>query len=190
MILRKITYFMLFLLSSMIGVRLYYSNVAPKFKIDANTLLTTTDTVITHLNVRQYSALGQLANTVQTPLMRHIPKNNTHWLKTPRITIAQPNQPNWEINAEFATALYGGREITFNKQVRIHQNKGLHNEESTFTTELITYYPKTKLALTSKEILFEQPGNRVQSKGMRANLEKKHIQLLGQTRGMYDPSHG
>jgi len=190
MIRRKIGYCILFLLSSTLAVRLYFSNTTPKFQIDANTLLTTTDTVITQLNVRQYSALGQLTNTLQTPLMRHIPQNNTHWLKEPRIIIAQSNQPNWEINAEFATALYGGREITFNKQVRIHQNKGLHNEESTFTTELITYYPRTKLALTSKEILFEQPGNRVQSKGMRANLEKKHIQLLGQARGMYDPSHG
>lgn len=186
----KQAFFILTSLLLLAGTGWYVSNITPKFKLDAKALLTITDTVITNLNVQQYSPSGTLANSLQTPLMRHIPKNNTHWIKTPHILIIQPNQPAWEINSEQATALYGGQKITFNKQVRIHQNKGDHTEESTFTTEQITYYPKTKLALTSKDVLLVQPGNRVQSKGMRANLEKKHIQLLGQTRAIYDPNHG
>lgn len=172
------------------GTGWYFSNSSPKLELDKNTLLNMSDTVITHLNVRQYSPTGSLANSLQSPLMRHIPKNNTHWIKTPNITIIQPNQSIWEINAEQATALYGGQKITFNKQVRIHQNKSEHNEESTVTTERLTYFPKTKIALTSKNVFLEQAGSKVQSKGMRANLEKKHIQLLGQARGIYDPNHG
>lgn len=172
------------------GAGWYFSNTSPKLQLDKNTLLNITDTVITNLNVRQYSSTGSLVNSLQTPFMRHAPKNNTHWIKTPHIIIIQSNQPAWEINAEQATALYGGQKITFNKQVRIHQEKGEHSDESTFTTEKLTYFPKTKIALTSKDIVFEQSGNKVQSKGMRANLEKKHIQLLGQARGIYDPNHG
>ena len=169
----------------------WYFAVSPnKFKLDAETLIKTSDTVINDLSVQQYSPEGELINSLQTPLLRHIPKNNTHWIKTPHIVIKQSNQPAWEINAEHAIALYGGEKITFYQSVRIHQSKSEHNKESTFTTERITYFPKTKLALTSKDILFEQPGSRVQSKGMRANLEKKHIQLLSQTRGVYDPKQG
>ncbi len=172
------------------GAGWYFSNTSPKLQIDKNTLLNMSDTVITHLNVRQYSPTGSLANSLQSPLMRHIPKNNTSWIKTPHIVIVQSNQPAWVINSEQATALYGGQKITFNKQVHIHQDKSEHNQESTFTTERLTYFPKTKVAVTSKDVFLEQAGSKVRSKGMRANLEKKHIQLLGQTRGIYDPNHG
>lgn len=168
----------------------YFASSSPKFKLDAHTLLTTTDTVINGINLRKYDLAGKLENSMQSPFMRHIPKDNTHWIKSPNIIINQPNQPSWEINAEQAIAVHGGEKITFSRQVWIHQGKGEKTTESTFTTEEVTYFPKTKLALTSKDVLFEQPGNRIQSKGMRANLEKKHIQLLGQARGVYAPKHG
>ena len=168
----------------------YFASSGTKFKLDAETLLATTDAVMTNLNLQQFSSSGQLANSLQSPLVRHVPKNNTHWIKTPRITIVQDGQGAWEINAKQATALYGGKKITFKDSVGIHQHKGLHNEESTFTTEAITYFPKTKHAITSKDILFEQPGHQVQAKGMKADLEKKHIRLLSQARGVYDPNRG
>lgn len=168
----------------------YFASSGTTFKLNAETLLTTTDTVITELKLQQFSPTGQLANSLRSPLIRHVPKNNTHWIKTPHITITQDNQGAWEINAQQATALYGGKKITFKDNVRIHQQKSEHNPETTFTTEAITYYPKTKHAITSKDILFEQPGQQVQAKGMKADLEKKHVQLLSQARGIYDPNHG
>ena len=128
----------------------FFSSSAPKFKLNAKTLLETTDTVITNLNVRQYSKTGTLSHSLQTPLVRHIPKNNTHLILKPHIFIARPAQPSWEINAAEATALYGGEEITFKHDVRIHQKKGDHNDESTITTEEITYFPKTQMATTAK----------------------------------------
>ena len=72
----------------------------------------------------------------------------------------------------------------------MHQAKGPHNEEMTFKTEAISYFPKTKIALTSKEILLKQAENQVQAVGMRAFLEKKHIQLLHRARGIYVPKKG
>ncbi len=168
----------------------YFNNAFPPVKIDTKTLLTTTDTIITNLKVRQYSASGTLANLLQTPFIKHMPKENTHWIKTPHITITQENQSIWEIDSQQAIAIHGGEKISFNKQVRIHQQKDEHNNESIFTTEQITYFPKTKHAITSKDVLLVQSGNQIQSKGMRADLETKHIQLLSQARGLYDPNHG
>lgn len=168
----------------------YFASSGTTFRLDAETLLTTTDTVMTELNLQQFSSTGKLANSLQSPLVRHVPKNNTHWIKTPRIAIVQDGQGQWEIHAQQATALYGGAKIIFKDSVRIHQHKGKHNEETTFRTEAITYFPKTKHAITSEEIVLEQPGNQVQAKGMKADLEKKNVQLLSQTRGTYAPNHG
>lgn len=168
----------------------YFASSGTKFKLNAETLLTTTDTVVTQLHLRQFSSTGELANSLQSPLIRHVPKNNAHWLKTPHITITKGEQGLWEINARQATAIYGGTKITFKDNVSIHQHKSAHNEESSFSTEALTYYPKTKHAITSRDILFEQPGHKVQAKGMKADLEKKHVELLSQARGVYDPNRG
>lgn len=130
----------------------FFSNNTPKFKLDSKTLLETNDMLITNVSLRQYSKAGALAHSLNTPLIRHIPKNNTHWLKQPHIIVTRPNQPVWEINAEEATALYGGQEITLHQAVKIHQNQGNHNEETTFTAEEITYFPKTKIASTKKNV--------------------------------------
>src|SRR3989338_1328320 len=96
----------------------YFASSSPKFKLDAHTLLTTTDTMIHGVSIRKYDQSGKLENSMQSPLVRHIPKNNTHLLKSPYITIIQQNQPAWEIDAEQAVALRGGEQITFNRQVR------------------------------------------------------------------------
>lgn len=168
----------------------YFASSHKTFKLDAETLLITTDTLMTQLNLQQFSPSGQLANSLQSPLVRHVPKNNTHWIKTPRMTFIQEDQGAWEIHAQQATALYGGSKITFKNNVLMHQHKSLHNEERTFKTESITYFPKTKHAITSKDILFEQPGQQVLAKGMKADLKKKHVQLLSQVRGVYEPNHG
>ncbi len=160
------------------------------YKLDDKTLSTTVDTRIYDLTVRQFDEQGQLANRLETPLLEHIPENNTHFLQKPRIVIAQANQLPWNIQSERAVAAKGGEEITFIKHVIIHQNKDLHGQESTMRTEKIIYYPKAKKATTSLLVTFEQPGTLVKAIGMNAFLAEKRVELLKKARGSYAPSHG
>ncbi len=168
----------------------YFASSSLVIKLDDQTLSTTPDTIISQLTVQQFDANGQLSHYLQTPLLRHIPLDNTHLLTEPRIIIAQPNQPAWEINAKNATALKGGEQITFHHDVIIHQKQDEHRAESTFTTEELTYFPKKQLATTPKDITFVQDGNVVQSTGMKAHLAQNRIQLLSNARGTYVPKHG
>ena len=168
----------------------YFAGSATTFKLDEHTLSTTTDMVVNNLTVHQFDKDGKLVNFLQTPLMHHVPANNTHVFKTPHITIAQENQPDWDIHALQATSLYGGREITFNKNVVVHQGKDNHTQESTFKTEAITYFPKDKMATTLLDVTYESPGNSVQATGMKAYLAEKRVQLLSQARGTYEPNQG
>ena len=168
----------------------YFASVKPMHKLDEHTLSTTADMMIRNLTVHQFDTNGRLANYLKTPLMHHISANNTHWLKTPHIVIAQENQPAWEIHAEQATALNGGQQITFNKNVVVHQEKDKHTQESTLKTEAITYFPKDKLASTLLDVTYERPGNTVQSTGMKAYLAEKRVLLLSKARGTYEPNNG
>jgi lipopolysaccharide export system protein LptC len=168
----------------------YFARAPFSIKLDNQTLSTTPDTTITHLTVQQFDANGQLSHYLKTPLMHHIPLNNTHQLTTPHIIITQPNQPAWEIRAQQATALQGGQQITFNNDVIIQQKKDAHTEASTLKTEEITYFPNTQLATTLKDVTFVQSGNRVQSTGMNAYLAENRVQLLSHTRGTYASNQG
>lgn len=168
----------------------YFASSSVIFKMDVQALSTTPDTEISQLTVQQFDVNGQMSHYLQTPLLRHIALNNTHQLTTPHIIIAQPNQPNWEIHAQNATALHGGEQITFNENVIIHQKQDAHRQASTFTTEELVYFPKDKLATSTKEITFAQAQNVVRSTGMKAYLADNHIQLLSNARGTYAPNHG
>ncbi len=168
----------------------YFARSPTHIQLDTQTLSTTPDTSITHLTVQQFDANGQLSHSLKTPLMHHIPLNNTHQLTTPFIMITQKNQPAWEIHAKNATAIQGGQQITFNNDVIIHQKKDAHTQASTLKTEEITYFPKTQLATTLKDVTFVQSGNRVQSTGMNAYLAENRVQLLSHTRGTYASNQG
>lgn len=166
----------------------YFASSSPVAQLDDYTLSITPDTIVNQLTFRQYDANGRLANYLQTPLLHHIAQNNTHWLKAPHIIIAQTDQPPWEIDAQEATSLYGGSEITFNQNVMLHQASSQQQPENTLQTETIIYYPQKKMAVTEKEATFTQPGNKVQSIGMKAFLDQKRVQL-SRARGSYDPNY-
>ena len=168
----------------------YFASPSVVAKLDDHTLSTTADMVINHLTVHQFDTHGRLVNYLKTPLMRHIPANNTHLLQTPNIVIREPNQPAWSISAQQATALHGGQQITFNKQVNVHQGKDEKVQESTFKTEAMTYYPKDKLATTLLDVTYERSGDIVKATGMKAYLSEKRVQLLSQARGTFDARRG
>ncbi|MCL5272814.1 MAG: LPS export ABC transporter periplasmic protein LptC [Gammaproteobacteria bacterium] len=168
----------------------YLSNSKKIATLDNDALSTSIDTTVNHLTVRQFDNKGSLINLLTTPLMEHIPKEDTHLLKAPHIIIKQDDQPAWEINSIKAKSIDGGARITFIEQVVVHQNPGDKTQESTLKTEEVTYFPKEKRATTNLFVTFEQPGNIIQSTGMNAYLDEKRVELLHKARGSYEPAKG
>ncbi len=167
---------------------MYFASSKPIKRLDDSTLSKTADIVVSNLTVRRFDETGKLINYLQTPLMQHIPENNTHLLTLPRISLTQTNQPSWEISAEMATGVNGGEQITFLRNVIVHQVKNEKGQESTIKTETLDYYSKTKIASTEAPVSFEQPGSIVHSKGMKAYLDDKRVQL-SQARATFEPKH-
>ena len=158
--------------------------VQPSYKLDANALSTTVDAVITQLTVYQFDETGQLTNHLFTPELQHVPANNTHELKTPQIVIKQLNEPDWKIESNHAQAIHGGEQIKFTGNVVVHQDE----KGNKLNTEELTYFAKQKLATSSTQVQFKQPGSTVNSTGMRAYLDKKYIQLLSQSHATFEPT--
>lgn len=168
----------------------YFASSTLITQLDEQTLAKTPNYIVKDLSVRQFNSQGKLINHLMAPEMISIPENNTHWLKSPHIISKQDDQEPWEIFSKKAHSINRGEQITFIKHVIIHQEKSNHNEESTFKTEKLIYFPKNKYATTNQAISFEQPGSIVHSVGMQANLETKHVKLLNKAEATFEPNHG
>ena len=166
----------------------YFASSSTVIKLDEETLSTTPDMIVNTLSVRQFDSNGQQAHYLQTPLLHHTPRNDTHWLKTPQIIVANAKQGVWDIRSKQAIALNGGEKITFTKEVIIHQQHHEKTQESTLTTEQLTYFPKGKFATSDVKVTYSQAHNTVEAIGMKAYLNDKRVQLLSQARGTYAPT--
>lgn len=153
--------------------------------LDADTLAKTTDSSVFDVQYRQYNTSGVAIHFLEAPLIRHIPKDDTHLLSTPHIIVIEPNKKPWEINADYATATQGGQQINFNQHVRIHQQQQNSDAETLLSTEDLTYFPKQKKASTLAEVTLTQDGNQMRSKGLIADLATNTVRLLSNARGHY-----
>ncbi len=168
----------------------YNLNSSVHIQMDSRVLDSTIDTIVTDLSVRQFNTEGQLIHVLTTPLLQHIPASNKHLLKEPLITVQEPNQGSWEIHAREATALNGGKQISFNKQVIVHQHKFNQTEPTTLMSEEIIYFPQEKLAVSTKEVTFRQVNNHIKSTGMKAYLAENRVELLQHAQAHYEPQNG
>lgn len=164
----------------------YFASSHSEQILDEQALLGSVDTVVNNLNVRQFSSSGLLINALESPEMTHIPKGNTNFFKNPHIISSQDNESEVDIRSQKARSIDGGKKITFIGEVVIHQAKSLKNEESTFKTEELDYFPEQKFATTLLPVILEQPGTTVHALGMNAYLEKKQIHL-NHTKAFYKP---
>lgn len=169
---------------------LYLSASKPVLKLDNDALSSIPDTFVTNLTLTQFDSRGHITHYLQTKTVRHVPRNDTHYLTTPHIKIIQKNQAPWEINAKKATAIQAGQQITFHHNVIIRQKKEKSAQDTLVTTEEMTYFPQKQLASTRKPIRLSQAGNVVTSTGMNAYLADNRVQLLNNAQAVYEPNHG
>ena len=170
----------------------YFLHVMPANNIAADTHLLSTmiDGMVTELSVQQFNSDGKLVNYLQTPIMQHIPNQNTNILQNPHIIVQHDDKAPWEINAKQAISIHGGDQITFSHQVIVHQKELKQSNPMTLLTEEIIYFPQKKLATTTKDVTMKQANNQVQATGMNAYLDENRVQLLSHARGHYAPEHG
>lgn len=168
----------------------YFSRSLSIIPLDAQTLASTPDAIVSGLTIRQFNDQGHLINLLESPKMQHIPNQNTNLFESPHIILTQDNQPSWDIRSQKAHATNKGEQINLSDNVIIHQNTNNSTKESTLKTEALTYFPKQKFATTPLAVSFEQAGSTIHAIGMNAYLDDKRVELLGKTQATYEPNHG
>ena len=161
-----------------------------QIEIDREKLKNAVDLTVTNINFKEFNQKGELANYLETPLVEHVPKNNTHLLTKPHIIVKEEDKAPWDINAQYAKAVKGGQKITFSNDVTIAQKKDIKNGNILLRTEEITYFPNKKYAITKKDVKLQQDESIVEATGLKAFLAENRIQFLSKTHGHYEQKNG
>ncbi len=139
----------------------------------------------TTLEVQQFDKTGLPVYHLTSPATYHMPKKDTHHLRTPHILVTKPDQPILTIQSEEAIVMSKAQEIKFLKNVRAHHAAHQNQAEGLFKTEAISYFPKKKWIKTPLEIIWNQETNHLEATGMHANLITQQVDLLSQIKSTY-----
>ena len=153
--------------------------------LDHYTLEQSPNFTIQNLQYRKYDGNGTMTHFLIAPHMRHIPQNDTHIFSKPQLLIIEPNQAQWSILADSATAVSKGETISLDHQVLIKQIK--NSEETLLRTEHLNYYPQKKQAVAKDEVTITKKGTVIVAQGMEADLADNHIHFL-HARGRHEPN--
>ncbi|MDF1677962.1 MAG: LPS export ABC transporter periplasmic protein LptC [Legionellaceae bacterium] len=184
---RSITTLFSILLLLATGAWFFLTN-APHIK-----LVTPADTPehrFTTIEIQQFDKTGRRVYHLTAPSSYHMPKEDTHYLITPRIFVTKANQPAWTIQSKTAIITPKAEEIKFLTNVNLHHAAYQDQAAGVIKTEALSYFPKKKYAHTPLDITWDQDSNHIEATGMQADLTTEHIELLENIRGTYRPHHG
>ncbi|MCD6045408.1 MAG: lptC [Gammaproteobacteria bacterium] len=137
----------------------------------------------------QFDELGQKQGEMDSPKLLHFARDDSSVLTTPLITLySKDNKAPWSISSQTGKTFNGTEKVDLIDNVVIHQSPGAQNQDTTITTSLLHIFPNQQLANTDKPVTLVQSGVKITSVGMNAYLDQKHVTLLSQARGFYDPS--
>ena len=91
------------------------------------------------------------------------------------------------MTSQTAKSLNGTSVFYLRDHVKIQQLNTTQHLATTLLTQFLTLYPKQNVAITDAPVTIEQPGLKINAKGLRADLNSGNIELLSNARGHYDP---
>lgn len=146
------------------------------------------DAFATEVESIQFNELGQKRAEVQTTKLWHFAREDSSLLTKPRLTLySADRKAPWVVSAKTGKTFNGAQRIDLIDDVVIHQSSSTNNTDTLITTSLLHIFPKKQLATTDQLVTLVQAGVKITSIGMNAYLDQKHVTLLSQTRGFYDP---
>ena len=130
---------------------------------------------------------GLIKDQFISPKAVHYTVNDTAFYDDPHIiSYSTDGKSPWDITALHGQSINGTQKLILSDNVKIHEPPGPKNNDTWITTSWLAVYPKQNYAETDQPITFIEPDLTVNSIGMRLYFKEKRIELLNQSRGVYD----
>ncbi|GMG86602.1 LPS export ABC transporter periplasmic protein LptC [Biformimicrobium ophioploci] len=109
-------------------------------------------------------------------------------LVNPEIIFFEESEPRWQVTARTGRATNNGSNVVFRGNVVIERSGA--GAESKLSTSELQMKPHDKYAHTNKTVTISNLGSQITGKGMKADLNKNHLELLSEVESTYETRQG
>ena len=121
--------------------------------------------------------------------MYHYPDDDTANLDNPRLVIYNEETDPWEIRADRGLVSEGGKSVFLQGDVFINRLDKRPDHQLEIITRDLTVETEDETASTEQAIIIKDHYGVTEGVGMQANLKERHLQLLSQVKGNYQPPY-
>lgn len=167
----------------LLGISVYGSYLAIKINRPLKPSETLKPMVIGGLNVVEYGKDGKVSRVFKTATLTHYKNQKQSKMVKPDITLYQEDNV-WHIISDNGTSYNNNSKVYLTGHVKIHQVAT--DKKQLVETDSLWYYPNKHFAESSAVVKYMRDETLiVNAKGMKANLDTKHIELLSQVSARY-----
>lgn len=144
-----------------------------------------TDYALTDFTLTLLDTGGNLNLSLTGSAMRHDPRRQRSEIDDPQARIPRLPDVVWQATSRSGWVTDDAETVRLVDDVRLLRASPSISELR-LVTEALFLYPERRLARTDARVLIEQPGARVQGKGLRIDLDAGHYQINEQVTGRYE----
>lgn len=140
------------------------------------------DVTLTNIDVS-----GTPMYRIETPKMSHYADDDSAELESPTMQIFRDNAPPLTVHSQQAWIASGRSEILLRGEVKIFRPELDSRSTLTIETKNLRLFPEEQTATTDESVLAYTAAYRLQGVGASINLNKGHLRVHNQARGLYAP---
>lgn len=190
-VLKPILYFMALCGLVLMSAWFLYKNIfAPIIKAQLNFH---PEIILNHVTGKSFDESGKIKSRFSAPKLFYYSKTKQTKIINPHIIMYSKKEKPWIITANHGEILNGNKIYKLSDHVKLRQQAGKKNADSTITTSELTLFPGKKMAQTDQAVTFVQRAKDnsttiIKSIGMRAYQPTGVIHLLSHMSGTYVPN--
>jgi len=167
----------------LLGISIYGSYLAIKISQPLKPSDTLKPMVVGGLNVVEYGKDGKITRIFKTKTLTHYKDQKQSEMTKPDITLNRDDNV-WHITSDRGTSFDNNSKVHLVGNVKI--NQVATDKKQLVETDSLWYYPNKHFAESAAAVKYMRDDILVvNAKGMKANLDSKHIELLSQVSARY-----
>lgn len=153
---------------------------------DDGAVQTRSDYVLRDFELTALNREGRESFTLRAPLLEQDPNDRTISIRTPLFLVPDRDGGHWRATSETGWVSAAHDELQLRGDVRMTSPEE-GGRDVLMTTERMTILPDPNLARSDELVTVQQPGSRIQGRGMEVDLSTKRYQFFSEVRQRYEP---
>jgi len=145
------------------------------------------DYIVDNFTSTTYNGQGDVEAVFSAAQMLHYPDDDSTELTAPRVLQSKPQQARFTVRGDRGTLSREGDEIFLYDNVVLVREAYETQPEARMTTSFLHVVRDRALALTDREVLFEEPGRSLKGRGMEYHNDTRELFLRNDVRGQLEP---